>query len=175
MMPSSRVTAQRLPVLVMVLLLCAPNSVNVVAQAADFGFRFEVGPCLTERLDTFNGIFTKDLGGEPARTVTAHLALADAQMTAIYQTIENIRFFDYPSPFDGVPTGLLEVGHLHPSNTYRFEAHNGGSVHTVSWQDAFRPTTAEANRLRDFFSMVLGFIHEHPAFKQLPPPRAGCE
>jgi hypothetical protein len=58
---------------------------------------------LTERLYTFNAVFTKNLGGEPDRTVTAHISLLDAQMSAIFQTTENIRFFDYLYEFDGVP------------------------------------------------------------------------
>ena len=161
--------------LVVVLLFYAPKANTAAAQAGDFGFRFEVGTCLTERLDTFDGVFVKNLGGEPARSVTAHISLTDAQMTAIYRTIENIRLFDYPSTFNGVPAGLQVVAELHPAPTYRFEVRNGGSVHTVSWKDAYKPTTAEADRLRDFFSMVLGFIHEHPAFKRLPPAIAGCE
>ena len=158
-----------------VLLLCAPNGNNVAAQAGDFGFRFEVGDCLTERLDTFNGVFTKNLGGEPARTVTAQIVLTDAQMRAIYRTIENIRFFDYPSTFVGVPTGLQEVTTFHPAPTYRLEVRNGGVVHTVLWKDAYKPTTAEADRLRDLVSTVLGFIHENPEFKRLPRPTVGCE
>jgi hypothetical protein len=172
---NSPVALRRTLVAVTVLLLYAPNGNNVAAQAADFGFRFEVGPCLTERLDTFDGVFTKNLGGEPARTVTAHISLTDAQMAAIYCTIENIRFFDYPSTFSGVPAGLQEVGEFHPAPTYRFEVRNGGSVHAVTWKDSYKPTTAEADRLRDFFSTVLGFIHEHPAFKRLPPAVGGCE
>jgi hypothetical protein len=58
---------------------------------------------LTERLHTFNAVFTKNLGGEPDRTVTAHISLTDAQMSAIFQTTENIRSFDYLYEFDGVP------------------------------------------------------------------------
>jgi hypothetical protein len=165
-------------VMTVVLLLYAPKGNNVVAQAGDFGFRFEVGDCLTERLDTFDGLFTKDLGGVPARIVTAHIALTDAQMTAIYRTIEDIRFFDYPSTFDGVPTdvrdGVRDVITTVPYDTYRLEVRNAGVVHTVSWEDKSKPTTAEADRLRDLFSMVLGFVHEHPAFKVLPRSTMGC-
>ena len=53
-----------------------------------------MGDCAAERLDTFTGIFTKDLGGSSARTATAHIALTDAQMSAIYRAIEDIHFFD---------------------------------------------------------------------------------
>lgn len=151
------------------------NGNVVAAQPADFGFRFEVGGCGRERLDTFDGGFTKFLGGQPDRIVTTHIALTAAQMTAISLTIESIRFFDYPSAFHGVPPDLPEVGWLHPAPTYRLEIRTAGSVHTVSWKDAYRPTTAEADRLRDLFSMVLGFIHDHPAYKRLPPAIGGCE
>lgn len=128
-----------------------------------------------ERLDTFDGVFTKDLGGSPSRTVTAQISLTDAQMTAIYRAIENTRFFDYPSAFSGIPTGLQVVAEMHPAPTYRLEVRNGGVVHAVSWKDAYKPTTVEADRLRDLFSMVVGFIHEHPEYKNLPLPVGGCE
>src|SRR5262245_52450383 len=111
---------------VIVLLLYAAKGYVSAAQAADFGFRFEVGDCLTERLDTFNGAFTKNLGGFPARTATAQISLTDAQMTAIYRAIENIRFFDYPSTFVGVPAGVQEITTTIPHPTYRLEVRNGG-------------------------------------------------
>ena len=167
---------QRTLVVVIVLLLFYPyDGRSAAAQAGDFGFRFEVGDCLTERLDTFNGLFTKDLGGEHARTVTAPISLTDAQMLAIYRTIENIRFFDFPATFNGVPLGLQIVTSLSPHFTYRLEVRNGGVVHAVVWKDAYKPTTADADRLRDLFSMMLGFIHEHPEFKRLPRSTVGCE
>jgi len=175
MVSNSPTTLQRTLAVVMVLLLYAPNRNGVAAQAADFGFRFEVGDCPAERFDTFSGVFTKDLGGEVARTVTARMSLTDAQMMAIYSAVEHIRFFDYPSTFDGVPTGVQEVTTTIPYSTYHFEVRNAGVVHTVSWKDASKPTTAEADRLRDLFAMVLGLIHEHPAFKRLPPAIGGCE
>ncbi len=171
----SPVTFKRTLVLVIALVLYAPRVNTSAAQAGDFGFRFEVGDCLAERLDTFTSVFTKNLGGEPARTVTAQISLTDAQMRAIYETLEAIRFFDYPSTFVGVPIGLRVVGTVTPASTYRLQVRNGGVVHTVLWKDAYKPTTGEADRLRDLFSMVLGFVHEHPAFKRLPRPTAGCE
>jgi hypothetical protein len=169
------VTLQRTLAVVILLLAYAPNGNTAAAQAGDFGFRFEVGHCLTERLDTFSGIFTKNLGGWPARTVTAPIVLTDAQMSAIYRTIENIRFFDYPSRFVGVPAGVRETTEIGPASTYRLEVRNKDAVRTVSWQDAHKPTTLEADRLRDLFLMVRGFIHEHPEFRRLPASIGGCE
>src|SRR5947209_7944807 len=114
----------------LLVLLYAASSDTAAAQAGDFGFRFDVGRCLgppikdlpdgvIERLDTFTGVFTENLGGEPpGRSVTAKISLTHAQMTTIYRTIESIRFFDYPSTFVGVPAGLQEEIWTHPSNTY---------------------------------------------------------
>jgi hypothetical protein len=176
MVSNSRVTRQRTLVpLMVILLLCAAHGNDVEAQAGDFGFRLEVGDCATERLDTSTGIFTKDLGGFPARKATANITLTDAQMSAIYRVIEEIRFFDYPSVFVGVRLDAHVLTTFSPSTIYRFEVRNAGAAHTVSWNDSTKPTTPEADRLRDLFSMVLGFIHEHPEFKRLPRPSVGCE
>jgi hypothetical protein len=142
--------------------------------AGDFGFRFEVGDCLTEKFDTFSGVFSKNLGGTPARSVTAQFTLTDAQMRTIYQTVEKVRFFDLTSPFKGVPPGLNEVTTFSPANTYRLEVQNGGVVHTVVWKDGTKPTTKQADQLRALFSMIAGFIHDHPDFRLLPPPLGGC-
>ena len=65
MVSNSPVTFQRTLAFVFVLLLYVLEGNTNAAQAGDFGFRFEVGDCLTERLDTFNGVFTKNLGGDP--------------------------------------------------------------------------------------------------------------
>jgi hypothetical protein len=161
--------------IVTVALLWAFTGGVVTAQSSDFGFRFEVGDCLAERLDTFSGVFTKNLGGERSRIVTTELSLTDSQMQAIQQAIQRIRFFDYPSIYVGIPDGLKEVTTISPSTTYRLEVHSGETGHTVTWSDKSKPTTAEADQLRDLFSMIIGFIHEHPAFKRLERSSMGCE
>lgn len=173
MMPSRPVTLQRTLALVAALLLYAPKAETAAAQSGDFGFRFEFGSCLVERLDTFSGTFTQGVPGPSPRIATTQMALTDTQMSAVYRAIENIRFFDYPAVFVGVRPGVEMITTI-PSNTYRFEVRNAGVVHTVSWNDSSKPTTLEADHLRDFFSMVRGSIHEHPEFKRLPPVKGGC-
>jgi len=143
-------------------------------QAAGFGFRFQVGDCLAETFDSFTGVFTKNLGGDPARLVTAQLSLSESQMNTIRQTIEEIRFVDYPSQYSGVPTGLQVVTTFGPASTYRLEVGIGGLTHVVTWKDAYKPTTEEADRLRALLSMILRFIHSQPEFKALPQPIGAC-
>jgi hypothetical protein len=174
MVSNPAVTLQRTLVLVVALLLYAPTAETAAAQAADFGFRFEFGSCLVERLDTFDGTFTQGYPGPSARIATAQMALTDAQMSAIYRAIESVRFFDYPAVFVGVPPGAVETIHISPSYKYGFEVRNAGVVHTVSWDASNKPTTIQADRLRDFFTMVQGLIYEHPEFKRLPPVKIGC-
>ena len=144
-------TVRRTSAVVVLFLLSTSNHHTLAAQPADFGFRFEVRDCLAERLDTFSGIFTKDLGGSPGRTVKAQIALTDAQMSTIYRTIESIKFFDYPATFVGVATGVPEVTTTVPYDTYHLEVRNGGVIHAVTWKDAYKPTTVEADRLRNLF------------------------
>lgn len=174
----SPATFRRALAIVIVLVFHAPTANLAAVQSNDFGFRFEFGPCspwVTERLDTFSGVFEANLGGEPTRTATARMSLTDAQMTAIYRAVENIGFFDYPSKFIGVPSGVRETTATSPAPTYRLEVRKEGAVHIVAWEDAYKPSSAEADRLRDLFSMVRDFIHEHQEFKRLPRPSVGCE
>ena len=164
-------TIRRLVVIAIVVAGSMLNPRVVAAQAGDFNFRFEDRHCSMERLDTFSGDFTRDRGG-PASIDKVALALTGAQMSAIYRAIENIRFFDYPAAFVGVPADGKERTTITPSSTYRFEVRNAGKVHAISWTDSDTPTTVEADRLRDLFSMIRGFIHDHPAFKSLQPAGA---
>jgi hypothetical protein len=170
--------ASRLPTAICWLVLVSLSQGGATAlgatQVPGFGFRFQVGDCLTETFDSFTGVFTKDLGGEPARLVTAQLSLSESQMKTIHQMIEEIRFVDYPSQYHGVPTGLKVVTTFHPASTYRLEVRIGGITHVVTWKDAYRPTTEEADLLRALLSMILRFIHSQPEFKALPPPIGGC-
>lgn len=158
------------------LLLGSPSAAeSQLFPSGDFGFRFEVGDCLTETFDTFSGVFTKDLGGEPQQSVTARFVLNEGQMRTVYQAIESLRFFDIPSSFIGIPLGRTEVRSTSPASSYRLEVRNAGIVHVVSWKDDSKPTTTEADRLRSLFSMIIAFIHDRPEFKRLPRATAGCE
>jgi len=161
---------------VLVLIICYPPSGNrVAAQAEDFGFRFEVGDCLPEKFDSFSGAFSKKLGVDPAASATFRLSLTDAQMRMIYQTIQDIRFFDYPSQYLGVPEGVKEVTVTTPADTYRLEVRNNGVVHVVVWRDAYKPVTVEADRLRALLLTITGFIHDRPELRQLPTPALAYE
>lgn len=64
--------------------------------SSDFGFRFEYGLCTSEVIDTFKGIFTREM--KPAPDVPVPLTLEAQSLTEIHRAIADARFFEYPSP-----------------------------------------------------------------------------
>ena len=95
-------------------------------------------------------------------------------MRAISEAVEKIRVFDYPEVFGGLRTGARETITTTPSERYRFEVRQAGRSHIVSWDDKTTPSSDEADRLRQLFQMIRGFIRAHPNTKLLPRQFA-CE
>jgi len=101
------------------------------------------------------------------------MSLSDVQMKTVYEAIQRIGFLTYPSNYRGASdTGVSTM--MIPHETYRLEVRMGGLSHTVSWEDAFRPTTKEADRLREVINTITEFIHTHPSFRRLPRSSFGC-
>ena len=146
-------------------------------QSTDFGFRLAVRDCPTETFDSFSGLFTKELGGPgfPRPSATTLLALSAQQMQTVSANVAAIEFFDYPARFVGIPIGQHEVTTTVPYLSYRLEVRSGGRSHAVSWDDNSKPTTVAADRLRNLLSLIIQALHDHPAYKQLPPAIGGCE
>jgi hypothetical protein len=152
---------------------CPVEKTTPVVQAQDFGFRYERGSCVKERLDTLKGVFTKNLGG--SKTVTARISLSESEMRIIYEKIQEIGFLNFPSKYEGsAGLGAPGVTMTIPSETYRLEVRNGGIVHTVLWEDDLKPTTEEADRFRSLIDLITGIIHDRPEFKRLPKSNFGC-
>ena len=127
---------------------------------------------MKERFDTFSGVLTKNLGG--GRTVTTRMSLSDAQMKTVHEAIQRIGFVTYPSDYRGAPDVGESIMTI-PYETYRLEVRLGGLTHAVSWEDAFKPTTKEADRFRGLIDMITEFIHNHPNFRRLPRSSFGCQ
>ena len=139
------------------------------AQPNDFAFRFQFGCDGTEVLDTFSGSFTQNASLGSVKSVTIPLSLSPEQMRAIFETIQKIRFFEYPEVFVGLRADAKEMITTTPSPLYRFEVRQAGRSHVVSWDDNTTPSSDEADRLRQLFQMIRGFIRAHPDTKRLPP------
>jgi hypothetical protein len=142
---------------------------------ADFAFKFDFKPCLTNSLDMYRNIYTRELGlGEPP--ISIPLTLTTEQMADAHAALDSIRFFDYPTKFLGArPTATGEAKTVHPYATYRLEVRSSGVVHTVSWDDRSLPHSEEASRLLKVFELINAFVNDRPDVKRLPMSRAGCE
>jgi hypothetical protein len=132
----------------------------------DFGFRFEYGLCTSEVLDTFKGVFTREM--KPAPDLSVPLTLEAESLTEIRRAIAEARFFEYPSEFrPGVPN-------FAPGYRYRLTVQEAGRRHSVFWHDNAKPSTSEADRLRRLFTVMRQMISAHPKVQQLPRANAAC-
>src|SRR6516162_3781920 len=59
---------------------------------ATFGFLFETG--YGEKVDTFHGLVTKDLGAHPDTTIA--LVLTPGELDSVYRKVEEVRLFEVP-------------------------------------------------------------------------------
>ena len=135
---------------------------------SDFAVRFEFGTCTTDVLDTFNGVFVRDMGPQvPA--VSVPLVLSSEVVEAIHGAVINAMFFGYPSEFnDSGPVRVL------PANHYRLAVRRSGSTHSVSWVDDTLPRSDEATRLRFLFTRIQQLVADRPELKSLPEAPVLC-
>jgi hypothetical protein len=137
-------------------------------RPADFAIRFEFGRCTTDVLDTSAGVFVRDMGIRDA-PLSALVTLPEIVMQEIYEAIIVARFFEYPSTYR--VTGNIAQA---PSEHYKLQVTGAGVSHTVSWHDAIRPSTPEADRLRRLFESIKRVTSDLPQIKALALPRIAC-
>lgn len=160
----------RVSVTVLTLILCGVAGRLTNAQQpptpTDFSVRYEVGDCRAERFDTSTGEYVRPMPKEfSPQPLTARIGLTDLQMSTIFRMVTDINFLEYPAAFKGTVTDRIVT--VSPSSTYRLEVQNGGVSHAVSFTDQHRPMTPEWYRLHAVLQLVIGFVHDHPAFRQL--------
>jgi hypothetical protein len=140
----------------------------VSTEADDFAVRFAYGLCTTDVLDTLKGTFVRDMGS-PAPALSVPLVLPAESLRRIYADVLTARFSDYPELF-------RVQGHIGfaPTMHYKLETRVGGAAHAVTWVDGIKPSTPEADRLRDLFTKLISLITAHPDVKRLPQAKVGC-
>ena len=159
-------------------------------QAADdFAFRLEYGLCTTDVLDTFQGTYVRDLGSR-VPSVSIPLTFPQHSRDVVYQAIVATHFFDYPSDFRITPPSnctakptasggsIMECGGsvsvFAPGNHYKLTVRNAGVTHTVSWQDSIKPSTEQADRLRQMLQTIIDTTRALPEVQRLPRAQVGC-
>jgi hypothetical protein len=140
---------------------------------ANFGFVLEFGSCSIDKLDTFTGEFTQDRVNEPDLTIPLELSTDQMQMT--YEGMVEIDLASYPEEFK-VPEPLFgEVVRTSSPFYYALQLENGSIKISIRWlDDLVEPTTPKADRLREWFDMIINMIYDHSAYQQLPKVNFGC-
>jgi len=122
-------------------------------------------------LDTSQETYTKDLVSLPS--VTAHLELSQSEMTQIYEKMQSIGFFEYPSDFAiKLPPGSVTTI-VTPSQLYYFEVIVNSTVKTLLWNDNILNPDAQATQLRDLIQLIKSIIESKAEYKALPPASGG--
>jgi hypothetical protein len=134
---------------------------------AGFAIRFEFGVCTTDVLDTFKGVFLRDLG--PTPSVSIDVSLPSEMVTGFYQAVVDARFFDYPPEID--PRTEWTVL---PAESYRLTVRSAGVTHQVHWVDKSRASTDQAVRLRTLFRRIKRQLLELPEVRSLPRAAVIC-
>jgi hypothetical protein len=70
-----------------------------LSKPSDFGMRFEFGRCTTDVLDTFQGVFMRDMGSPNAPVVSSAVNVPAEALAAAWRAITAAQFFDYQSNF----------------------------------------------------------------------------
>ena len=154
--------------------LVSCNSAAMPPQPeSNFGFVFEFGPCNIDKLDTYAGEFTQDRVVEPP--ITIPLDLTDGQMTIIYEKMVEIKIDTYPEEFTISKPLFGEYILLSTSFFYSIQIENGDRKISTRWVDnVVQPASEKADRLRDFFHMIVEMIKSAPSYMQLPETEFGC-
>ncbi|OGO30551.1 MAG: hypothetical protein A2Z29_11270 [Chloroflexi bacterium RBG_16_56_11] len=138
---------------------------------ADFNLIFKYGITARNTLDTFQGMYTKDMILDPA--ITVELSLTQEEMDKIYQKMREIDFFSYPVKF-AVGAGPGEpVSEVTPYSTYFFKVTYDGHTRELLWDDKIIKKDEKADRLRELIEFIRGMVEAREEYKKLPEPRGG--
>jgi hypothetical protein len=122
-------------------------------------------------LDTFKGIFTKDMVNKDP--VTTKLDLTQEEMDTIHRMIVEIDFFSYPTALHR----KLE-GDIYSSSSsfmvYSIEYHNGTGRKFVYWTSQYTPPKdLHYQNLKELANLIIEIIQAKPEYQKLPKPTAG--
>ena len=141
------------------------------AETSGFNLIFKYGVMAKNELNTFEGIYTKDMVMDPS--ITINLSLTEEELDRIYQKMVEIDFFDYPDEFS-VPVeegGLVTM--VTPYSSYCFKVEYDSTVKELRWEDEIMNPNDEANKLRELIQLIRDIIESKEEYKELPAPTSG--
>ena len=125
----------------------------------------------SNELNTFKGIFTKDMVNKDL--VTTKMDLTQEELDTIYQKMIDIDFFSYPKSFDPTFEGSV-IGSTESFLAYYLEYQNETGSKVVYWDTEFvAPEDIQYNNLRELAQLILEIIQAKPEYQDLPKPTSG--
>lgn len=132
----------------------------------DFKMIFKYGVQQKNELNTFNGVYTKDMILDPS--ITAALSLSQEELDNIYNKMIEINFFDYPDKFSFKQVVI-------PYSRYYFKVQHNGQIKELSWDEKIVLDDKRADKLRELISYIMNVIQSKEEYKNLPPAKGGYE
>ena len=106
---------------------------NCPPRESDFNFILKHGTYARNELDTFRGIYVKDMViGLPAQT---RLCLTQEDMDNIYQKMVEIDFFNYPDKFSVSIAPGENIGIVTPYSSYYFKVEYDSHIKELWWDE----------------------------------------
>jgi hypothetical protein len=142
--------------------------------APNFAFSFGYGACqITRVLNTFDDtLMQQSINTSP---ITTTFLLTADERNAIYQHMRAINLFAYPTTYTiPLPDTTLRI-YTAPHPRYEFTLRNDRLLKTIIWEDAIsRPTSDEADQLRDLIAFLKATIDGHAEIQRLPQLIEAC-
>lgn len=134
----------------------------------DFNLIFQYG---INKLDTFKGMYTKDMVQDPA--VTIPMVLTVGERRSIQSKMKDIGFFNYPDQF--IEPEFERQTPFQPSTIYNFEVVSESGRKKLKWLDGYYGQSEQAKKLRELIQYIANIIESKPEYQQLPPARGAYQ
>jgi len=133
------------------------------------GFGLELQYSRGFRVDTFLGLATKDMIGEPDTTIA--LRLSDAQLDTLYEAVIGMRLFDFSGP---TPPFHWKADESNSERWARLTVRAGSSRKVLEWSAEYwrpRPMPDEWKRFVALERTIGRMVMADPGFRALPRPK----
>ena len=153
-----------------------PSTPPITPSESNFNLIFAYGVGAKNRLDTFKGIYTKDMVVD--QSITVNLYLSKNELDIIYQKMVEINFFDYPDKFS-VSIPPEEAIMLTPYSSYYFKVKHDSKIKELWWDDnkfwqeggKLTYKDEKAEKLKELIELIRNIIESKEEYTKLPTPR----
>jgi hypothetical protein len=138
---------------------------------SNFNFIFRYGVGAKNELNTFNGIYTKDMVADPS--ITVELSLSEEELDSIYEKMVEIDFFNYPDNFTIIVPPNKPHGIVTPYSSYYFKVQHDLEIKELWWADEIIYEAIQADKLKELINLIRDIIESKDEYKSLPESKGG--